>query len=99
MSNELIPINSSLNLEPSSKETRKLKLAIDLENSNVLKNTVVSIAHEQGRALLTKSALENIAALSALENHLFKIAPLGQERYKQILDAYAVGAAQKIWRW
>jgi hypothetical protein len=77
---------------------KNVKQAVQNEGGDILKRVIVSTIHEQGRALLAKAALENVAALSALETHLFKIAPLGAERYKQILDAYAIGAAQKIWK-
>jgi hypothetical protein len=99
MKDEIIPLNMPFSLETSDKEMNRMKLAVQREGGVVIKNVMVSTIHEQGRALLAKTALENIGALSALENQLFKIAPLGQERYKMILDAYALGAAQKIMRW
>ncbi|HWH25144.1 MAG TPA: hypothetical protein VNT53_00660 [Pseudolysinimonas sp.] len=54
---------------------------------------------EQGRALLTNTALQNVGALSALEQHLIQVAPLGEARYKHIVDAYAMGAARSISGW
>lgn len=54
---------------------------------------------EQVRALLTNDALMNVGALSALEGHLIQIAPTGAPRYKHIVDAYTLGAAQTIARW
>jgi hypothetical protein len=69
------------------------------ENGEMVKRTLVTATHEQGRALLTNMALENVGALSALENHLTQIAPQGAERYRHIVDAYALGAAQKIAGW
>ena len=59
----------------------------------------VAQAHEEARALLANTALQNAGALSALETHLIEIAPLGEARYKHIVDAYALGATQKIARW
>lgn len=69
------------------------------ETSAMVKRTVVSAMHEQGRAVLTSIALENVGALSALEQHLCDVAPSGAERYRHIVDAYALGAANKIGRW
>ena len=67
--------------------------------AQMVKATLVSTLHEQGRGLLTNTALENVGALSTLEAHLTQIAPQGAERYRHIVDAYALGAAQKIARW
>ena len=60
---------------------------------------LVADVREQGRALLANTALLNVSALSALEAHLIEVAPLGEARYKHIVDAYAMGAAQAIARW
>ncbi len=65
----------------------------------IVKNTLVVGVHEQGRAILTDAALQNVGALSALEEHLCQIAPSGAPRYHCIVDAYALGAAQTIARW
>jgi hypothetical protein len=56
-------------------------------------------AREQVRSLLASTALQNVGTLSALEEHLIQIAPLGAVRYQQIVDAYTLGAAQTIVRW
>lgn len=69
------------------------------EIERVQARALVANVHEEGRALLTGTALNNLGALSALEQHLIEIAPLGEARYKHIVDAYALGAAQAISRW
>ncbi len=51
------------------------------------------------KVLLTNTALNNVGALSALEQHLIQVAPLGEARYKHIVDSYAMGAAMAIQRW
>ena len=43
-------------------------------------------------------ALNEVGSLSALETHLLQVAPLGEARYKHIVDAYAMGAARTIAR-
>ena len=58
-----------------------------------------SITHEHYRALLTQTALNNIAALSTLEARLCEVAPYGEARYKAIVDSYTLSAAKKIVRW
>jgi hypothetical protein len=77
----------------------KTKLAIKRDGGEVIKNVIVAGIHEQGRALLTNMALESVGALSALEEHLCQIAPCGAGRYRAIVDAYTLGAANKIARW
>lgn len=69
------------------------------EIERVQAQALVADVKEQGRALLTNTALQNVGALSALESHLIQVAPLGEARYKHIVDAYAMGAAQAIARW
>ena len=54
---------------------------------------------EDGRSLLTQVALENVGALTALEQHLITIAPLGEARYREIVDSYTLGASAAIRRW
>jgi predicted mannosyl-3-phosphoglycerate phosphatase (HAD superfamily) len=95
MKNELTSLTETFSPQITGKFMSKIKLAAQREGSEV----IIANMHEQGRALLTKTALDNLGALSALEAHLTVMAPYGQERYKQIVDAYTLGAAQKIWRW
>ena len=56
-------------------------------------------SREQVRALLTHTALQNVGALTALEEHLLKTCPLAAGRLESLVDAYALGAAQTIARW
>lgn len=51
------------------------------------------------RAILAKTALEHTAALSAIENQAINMAPQNADLYRDIVDAYAGGAANKIRRW
>jgi len=82
-----------------SKISGVTKWAVQRETNEVIRQTVVSNVHEQGRALLTHTALENLGALSSLEEQLCELAPSGAERYRHIVDSYAMGAAKKIMRW
>jgi hypothetical protein len=75
------------------------KWAIKREGNALVSKTMLSTLHEQGRAHLTSTALENVGNLSALAEHLTSIAPSGERRYHAIVDAYALGAASKIARW
>ncbi len=60
---------------------------------------IVTSAIDNGRAALANQALENVAALSAFEAHLIEACPLGEARYKHIVDSYAIGASQAVARW
>jgi hypothetical protein len=69
------------------------------EVERVQGQAIVAEVKEQGRAFLTNSVLQNVGALTALEQHLIQVAPLGEARYKHIVDAFTMGAAQAISRW
>jgi hypothetical protein len=91
--------NQSITPQTLGKLPTMTKLALQREGGEVIKDVIVANLHEQGRALLANTALENLGSLSALEAHLTQIAPHGEERYRHIVDAFALGAAQKIARW
>jgi hypothetical protein len=69
------------------------------EIERVQAQALIADTREQGRALLANTALQNVGSLTALEQHLIQVAPLGEARYKHIVDAYAMGAANAISRW
>lgn len=69
------------------------------EIERVQAQALIADTREQGRAFLANTALQNVGALTALEQHLIQVAPLGEARYKHIVDAYAMGAANAISRW
>jgi len=73
--------------------------AASYANNPTARNVTTAAFHEQCRAMLTKVTLDNVAALSALEAHLYRVAPFGEERYKTIIDAYAVSTVMRIARW
>jgi hypothetical protein len=69
------------------------------EVERVQGQAIVAEVKEQGRAFLTNSVLQSVGALTALEQHLIQVAPLGEARYKHIVDSFTMGAAQAITRW
>jgi glycine cleavage system aminomethyltransferase T len=99
MHNNLTTFTKSFSPKISNRQMGKIKSAMQREGGEIIKDVILANIHEQARAFLTKTAMDNLGALSALETHLARIAPSGQERYRHIVDAYMVGAAQKIWRW
>ena len=50
------------------------------------------------RGRLTNDVLEMAGALSAFESQLIQVAPLGEARYKAIVDAWAMGAMNAVMR-
>ena len=68
------------------------------EMDQVRSRAVVAATVEQGRGFIAELALTEVGSLSALETHLIQVAPLGEARYKHIVDAYAMGAARTIAR-
>ena len=69
------------------------------ESKQLARSADSKITHEHYRAMLTQTALTNVAALSTLESHLCETAPWGQEHYRKIMNAYTHSAAMKIVEW
>ena len=69
------------------------------EVERVQSRGIVAKLTEDGRAFVTHTALEHVGALTALEQHLITVAPLGEARYREIVDSYTLGASAAIRRW
>jgi hypothetical protein len=76
---------------PGIIETHKMKA--------MAKEASLEAVHEQCRALLTKSAMDNVVALSLLEAHLGNMIPNAQTRLKLIVDTYTATTAERLMRW
>jgi len=94
MKNNIIP-HDGLSILPT-----QISLALT-NNANrvIVRQATIEATHDQCGATLAKIAMENVGALSALEQHLYRTVPFGEARYKQIADAYALSAAARILRW
>lgn len=68
----------------------------DLER--VVGNARVAMVLEDARGQLTNESMEIIGTLSAMEAQLIQVAPLGEARYKVLVDACTMGAANSIAR-
>ena len=66
---------------------------------NFTQALAITNLHEQGRALLASTALENAGALSAMEGYLCQVAPTGAHRYKAIADSYTAAVCRTIMDW
>jgi len=88
-------------LSPQSLEqmSRPMQRQATREIERVVTQGLVVNTREQVRALLADTALQNVGALSALEEHINQVAPSAAARCQTIVDAYALGAAQTIARW
>ena len=62
----------------------------------LVKRILTADYQERSRAALVSNAMENAAALSALEMHLNAVAPSGWRRYRALVDSYTVGAITMI---
>lgn len=96
---ELAPLGGAFSSTGLAQMSAGMQRQTSREVERVQAQAIVAEVKEEGRAFLTNSALQNVGALTALEQHLIQVAPLGEARYKHIVDAYAMGAAQAISRW
>jgi hypothetical protein len=96
---ELAPLGGAFGQQGLAQMSGTIQRQTGREIERMQGQALVADVKEQGRSLLTNTALQNVGALSALEQHLIQVAPLGEARYKHIVDAYAMGAAQAISRW
>jgi len=99
MSNQNLAIRSALNDPGFSQLSGLAKWQAKQEVGLATKQNMVAAVQEQGRAILANMALESVGALSSLEEHLTEIAPSGAHRYRMIVDAYAMGVAQRLAQW
>ncbi len=98
-STDLAPLGGAFSQQGLARMSGSMQRQAGREIERVQAQALIADTREQGRALLTNTALTNVGALTALEQHLIEVAPLGEARYKHIVDAYALGAAQAISRW
>lgn len=96
---ELAPLGGAFSSTGLAQMGASMHRQTSREVERVQGQAIVAEVREQGRAFLTNTALQNVGALTALEQHLCQAVPLGEARYKHIVDAYAMGAAQAIARW
>lgn len=77
-------------MTPSIRRTnREVARAVHQEHSR----GVIMAARVNAGAHVARTALINVALLSREEEQLIQLAPLGEGRYKAIIDVYAIYAA------
>lgn len=99
-SSEVLPtMGNSLTTQGLSSLSMGIQRQTRREVERVQARGIVARLTEEGRAMLTHTALEHVGALTALEQHLITVAPLGEARYREIVDSYTLGASAAIRRW
>lgn len=98
LSRELAPLGGAFSQQSLAQMSGTAQRQASREIERTQAQALVADVREQGRALLANTALQNVGALSALEAHLIQVAPLGEARYRAIVDSYAVGATIAISR-
>ena len=58
-----------------------------------------SMEHENGRAILTTTAMQNTATLCAMGERLAEAVPSSREELGTIVKAYACASARRIMEW
>lgn len=96
---ELLSSGSSFSSQGMSRMSMGIQRQMTREVERVQARAVIAKLTEDGRAFLTNTVLEHVGALTALEQHLIAIAPLGEARYREIVDSYTLGASAAIRRW
>jgi hypothetical protein len=96
---ELAPLGGAFSQQGLAQISGSMQRQAVREIERVQAQALIANVREEGRALLTNTALQSVGALTALEQHLIQIAPLGEARYRAIVDAFTVGAASAISRY
>lgn len=65
----------------------------------MMDDAIYTAGRNRCRALIAKSAMEEVGALAMAAGHLSQMAPLGNEVYQDLLRAYGEKAVQSIERW
>ncbi len=92
------PIGASSILLPSSGLLDTSGLPMTRTGNKMLAIAANEAMSEQCYALIAKTTLDNVAVLTACEEHLCCVAPGGAERYKAIVDQYTLSALQRMVR-
>jgi hypothetical protein len=98
-STELVRTGTTLPAESLPRMSWSIQRQTQREIELVAKRAIVTNAHEEARAQLCQAALLNAGMLSALEEHLIQVSPLGSSRYQGLVDAYVIGAAKQLMQW
>jgi hypothetical protein len=96
---DLVPLGGAFSPQGLAQMSGSMQRQASREIDRVQAQAVIATVREEGRGYLTNAALQSVGALTALEQHLITVAPLGEARYRAIVDAFTVGAASAISRY
>jgi hypothetical protein len=96
---ELVPLGGAFSPQGLAQMSSSMQRQAGREIDRVQAQAVIATVREEGRGYLANAALQSVGALTALEQHLITVAPLGEARYRAIVDAFTVGAASAISRY
>lgn len=91
--------SNGLGMQTVDTMSRPLQRQTMREIEYVAKRAIVASVHEEARSQLCQQAMINAGLLSALEEQLIQIAPLGSSRYQTLADAFVIGAAKRLMMW
>lgn len=86
-------------LAPVTKPLSPSTWLANRSNQGLVQRAITEATQGECQALLTKAALDNVATLSALEAQLCFMAPMGEARYKTLIDSYTMTTAMRIAGW
>lgn len=96
---DLVPLGGAFGQQGLAQISGGMQRQAAREIERVQAQAIIATVREEGRGYLTNAALQSVGALTALEQHLIQVAPLGESRYRAIVDAFTVGAASTIARY
>lgn len=96
---DLLSAGSTFSSQGVARMSMGIQRQTTREVERVQSRAIIAKLSEDARALLMNTALEHVGALTALEQHLITIAPLGEARYREIVDSYTLGASAATRRW
>jgi DNA-binding TFAR19-related protein (PDSD5 family) len=79
--------------------SRPLQRQTTREIEHVMKRAIIAYVHEEARAQLCQTAMMNAGVISALEEQLIQLSPLGSARYQAIADAFVIGTYKRLTQW
>jgi len=82
-----------------SREIDRVKAEAAIAATEERASIALANLHEQGRGLIANTAMTELGALVALEQHLAEISPRAGTLAAGITNAVATGASMKLLRW
>lgn len=95
---EILPTNGRVNELSALPAYPTVERQTRREVALVQSRALIAKLTEDARAAVTHAALEHVGALTALETHLITVSPLGEARYRELVDSFTIAAGAAIRR-